>query len=270
MMSLHDRFVATLDDLDLPATDVAELVLTELSDADRSVRLTHPTSTRSRRTLLAMAAALVVIMCIAAITPARDAVARWFGIGSTKIEVVPPGAIDTTTPRVDVATTVATTSVATSSETTSSGTRATGDQLPGIKPFSALDSPVAVIDDGAGRGRSYIWTATTELPALGETDTGLTLSVRLATNDLDLKRVGSDVGVEFVTIDLSDGPVIGLWIDGTHELIAAGTERVVLAERVLLWESGGVQFRLESALSRDDAVELAASIRGGTDLLRPG
>ena len=60
----------------------------------------------------------------------------------------------------------------------------------------------------------------------------------------------------------------GYWLEGTpHQFFyrdAAGNpapETLRLAGNTLLWEQGGVTFRLEAQLSRDDALRIAASFR---------
>ena len=65
-------------------------------------------------------------------------------------------------------------------------------------------------------------------------------------------------------------PTIALWIGSDHELVAAGTGGPELSEQVLIWETGGIQYRLEGELPLDRMTELAQEVQGGTELLRPG
>lgn len=255
MRALQDRFVATLDDLDLPQRQLVRPVLAEI------VRLEHQPARspwwqgEDRRLGLAFAlAVLAVSLTILAVAPTRQAVAGWLGIGSTKINVVPP----TSSPVSDLR--------SPSAESLGDDVESPADPIPG------LGAPDAVRDQ-PDRGRSYTWEAGQSLPALGDTDIGVVLSVRPGDGDLfsDVKSVGQDVDVEFVIVEVGDeATVLGLWIGGTHELIAGSSAPPVVAERVLLWVADAIEYRLETDLSLAEVLDLAASIQGGTDLLPPG
>jgi hypothetical protein len=214
---------------------------------------------------LAVAASLVVVVTVIAVTPARDAVARWFGIGSTQIEIVP-----TTAPGQDAAGTSAAEPGEANINTVVGATDVLEIVQSNADPIPALGLPETAFDGSAGRGRSYVWAATDDLLALPGSDLGLVLSVRLTDGVLDGKRVVVDVAIENVLIGSPTGPIRAIWIAGSHDYLAAGTERAVTAERVLLWEVDGLQYRLESRLTLDASVELAQLVVGGTELLQPG
>ncbi len=252
MTTDRDRFVAALDELELPDADLVQAVLADVAGA-RAQPAWRPLAPR-----LGLAFG-VVLLCLAAVLllvePARSAVADWLGIGATKVEVVPP-----TAPTGD-----------SSDEPLEPSAEALGEpSRAAVDPIPRLGPPAGVFDGPVARGRSYTWPADEAHPGLGGTGVGLVLSVRSTEGELDAKRVAGDTGVEIVTIEYEGAPTTALWIDGAHELVAAGATRPVLAERVLLWEADGVQFRLELDGGLAAVRPIAAAVRGGTDLLQPG
>ncbi|NOX29492.1 MAG: hypothetical protein GXP35_05510 [Actinobacteria bacterium] len=245
MISLEERIAAAFDDLDVPETDLVDAVLSELGSP-----AARPTGERTRRLLLAAAAAVVVVASVLAVAPAREAVARWFGIGATRVEVVP------TAPTTDVT------------------SRDVSDMLQGdivvvdVNPIPELGPPSSVIEDD-GR-RHYTWVATDDQPPIGNTGLGVVLSVRSIDGEVDLKQPSVDVGAEIGSINVDEVLVAGLWIDGTHEFLAAGSSSPVLAEKVLIWVVEGVQYRLETNLDLAEALAVAEMVHGGTELLPSG
>jgi len=139
-----------------------------------------------------------------------------------------------------------------------------------VNPIPQLGSPAGVFDGPTARGHTFTWAADEARPGLADTDVGVVLSVRSTEGDLSVKTIPGDTQAEFVTVEFQGADVAALWIDGTHELLAAGSAQPVVAERVLIWESGGVQYRLEADVDLAGARELAAWVEGGTDLLQPG
>jgi hypothetical protein len=74
-----------------------------------------------------------------------------------------------------------------------------------------------------------------------------------------IKAVPGD-GVEPVTVA---GGSPGWWITGPHEVVPIGDQATGQWRRtadVLLWHRDGVTFRLETSLSRDDALVVARSL----------
>ncbi|MFC0032373.1 hypothetical protein ACFFMM_22910 [Micromonospora chaiyaphumensis] len=75
------------------------------------------------------------------------------------------------------------------------------------------------------------------------------------------KQIGGP-GVEWVEV----GGDFAVWIGGPHELAyvdRTGTVRVEtarLAAATLIWEDGGVSYRLEGDLTRDEAIRVASSL----------
>ena len=77
------------------------------------------------------------------------------------------------------------------------------------------------------------------------------------------KFAGPDVQVEHLSVNGDPG----IWIEGPHAVVFRDASGVVrqdelrLAGNVLLWERGGITFRLEGDIDRDDAVRLAEQLR---------
>lgn len=81
---------------------------------------------------------------------------------------------------------------------------------------------------------------------------------------LKKKLVGSGTRVELVDVDgargafLSGGPHFLFLIDETGDVVEDSAR---LAEDVLLWDEGGVAYRLEGKFSREEALRLAGALR---------
>jgi hypothetical protein len=180
---------------------------------------------------------VVLVAATVAIAPARDAVASWLGIGSTTIRRMP------------------------TEELPAGGPPQLGTEVPVTEDapsLAALGEPdTAFVDD---RGAiSAVWPASGELPELGSTGWGAILTIRPAGSGAgNEKLLGSDTQVESVEI----GGVRGLWVPGDHIVIVPG-EPPAIAHHVLLWATDGEEYRLETELSQERAVALAATV-GGT------
>lgn len=267
MNKLEHDFVAALDELAPSTADVAEPVLARLraqsaSPANRQRALGgRPDRQRTSRGIALAAAAVVFFLgVIFVVSPASEVVARWLGIGATEIVVVP----EDSSPSADSPATVAPFEAPRASISFEGLTTTTLDPIPRLGP------PIGILDVGVARSRSYVWLPDGGHAEIGATGLGVILTARSVDGDAALKRVGGGVGVEFVQIESDRGAVPALWIDGTHEYVADPSSAPVLAERVLVWEVDGVQYRIESSLDLDRVLDLAADVREGTDLLRPG
>jgi hypothetical protein len=77
------------------------------------------------------------------------------------------------------------------------------------------------------------------------------------------KLAGPDVRIEHVTVDGAPG----IWLEGAHAVVFRDAHGIVredelrLAENVLLWERGGVTYRLEGDIDRGGALDLAEELR---------
>lgn len=245
---LETRFVAAIDGLDLPEVDLTDRVLDQLL-LEAPAQTPNRWRARRPRRLVGALAALVASVTVT-FTPIGSTVAAWFGFGATTIETdvegepPPPPTSSSTTPT-------------TSTPATSAGSDATEN----AGPIAALGPPASVEDLVEVGGRRYSWAAGPDLPALDGTSVGATLSVRPLDGAGDLKQLFGDDTIEQVMVETDSGPVGGLWIPGTHALVAAGTDEAVRAQRVLLWVEGDRQYRLETDLPLERVLALAADVR---------
>lgn len=249
MTTLTDRFNAALDDLHLPETDLVDAVIAAIEPEVDQVRSPR------RRWLIGTIAACVVAASVL-IAPVR-AVGQWLGIGATEIRVEP---------------TVETSDPATAPQELLGIETLGGDPADvALNPLPQFGEPAAVLDHRAVRARSFVWAASADNPALGESEIGVVLYVRPTAGAIDAKRLPlEDVVAETVAIVTPNQVVSGFWIDGPHTSTRAGSDRQLLADRVLLWAIDGVQYRLEADRGRAEMIEIAQNIEGGTNLLPPG
>ncbi len=245
MTSLEERFVDAVDHLELPEVDLSPGVLAQL-DGGR-----HRTDWPRRLAIAAAVALLAAAAATLAIEPAREAVADWLGIGATKVEIDPGGSGPADLPP--------------------SATLDPGQPSDvALDPLPPLDPPDTTSDLRTGRGRRFGWSAGPDLPPLGGTEVGAVLSVRTVDGALDMKSLFGDELIQDVLLDVDGSPISALWIGASHEYLAADAVGPAVAEQVLLWVVGDVQFRLEADLALDEMIRLAEAVTGGTDLLQPG
>lgn len=112
---------------------------------------------------------------------------------------------------------------------------------------------------------SLVYVADEELPELG--DSGIGLLVQVIDGALDRERVEKLVGepgVSLTPVEVGDGS--GYWISGPHLIHytspsgARRTEARRLVGDTLVWERGGVLYRIESGVGRAETVRIAESI----------
>lgn len=282
MKTIERRFIDAVDQMPVTEVDLVARVLDQIegqvpgeAEAVSIARRRRPAGRP-----LAVALAMVVVIAgvgVVTVAPARRAVADWLGIGATVVERSPVDRSESVDDGVQVDSDIDAGDLEGGEPSAESLGQPIDPAPDGSRPLDPIPPqglPDQIIDD-PGRGRSYVWGPGPDLPPLAETEVGLVLSVRLvAEAGLAIKSVVGDVGVDLVTVDGPSGPIAGLWISGTHDLIAAGRDRPVVAERVLLWEAAGIEYRLESALPLPEMLELAASVEtsteDGTSLLPPG
>ena len=194
-------------------------------------------SARSRR-WLAIAAAIVAVLVGAtlAITPVREAVADFLGIGSTGIEVVPESEADPAgLPTIDAGLADLTTSAAESR---------LGQALPDVAPTSLgePDRIMAMPEGGVllawADGATTLWIHDASMP-------GEMLFKKLV-----------DAGQDARPIDgLGDA---ALMVTGEHVLETP--YRRVKAGTVLLWTDGAAEYRLESDLDETTMLDIAHAL----------
>jgi hypothetical protein len=203
-------------------------VLASLGEALDTPEVEIDTSTlqprqRLRRPLIAVAVVLLAVVGVA-LSPAPAAVARWLGIGDTNVVI--DDEANVAQGRLD-----------------DDARRAEGDDLAVVVGSPLLsDTPETLVPPEGGL--LFVW---------GEP--ALSLWVRPLGAIETVKRPTSDAAVEWVE-DVGDDRA--LWIGADHPLVTAVRE--VGAERVLLWTAGGYELRLESGLTKEEAVRIARSI----------
>lgn len=256
MSSLEERFVAAVEALDRPDRDLVEPVLSGIDQlpvpvaVERSRPRGAPARRRSR-VITAVAAVTVLVAAVVLVPPAREAVARWLGIGATRV-VIEPGAGGTV-------------------KRTVPGPVAPPGAVSDLDDqvvIPSLGTPASVVD-GPGRTRTYRWPAGEGVPALGDGSVGVQLTVRPGDGEVVTKRVDPAVEIVFVEIPRRSAPTLALWIGAEHEREAPGGAPE-LAQRVLVWVDDGVEYRLEADLDLAAVLALAAEIEPGTRLLAPG
>lgn len=259
----HDDLVLALHDLgerlDLPAADPVAAAVDRIrttttppafASRDRALRRPIP---RPKRLLAAAAVAVVVAVAGALAAPgARHAVADWLGIGSVRLTYT--GEIPGDTDRAyDL-----------------------GTPVPLAEAFDRAAWPLSMPSgmgdpDGVFVGRptgsvTLVWAASAELPEVDESGIGLLLGAIPGATDAGAvsKQATSGTTVELVRV--GDSPAY--WIAGEpHRLLVTDPDGQIVADatrlagNTLLWTDGDVTYRLESALDRDEAVDLASDMR---------
>jgi hypothetical protein len=189
---------------------------------------------------LAVAAAVLVVIGVV-VAPVREAVAGWLGIGSTRIERVPPDDADPAglpPLHADLA-----------PATQREATRVLGAPLPEVTD-PRLSEPEVIATPAEG-GAILAW------------DHGSTT--------LWVQPAGAEAGERTKRVPLARGGSVenvaglgeeALVVEGGHVLITPG--RRAAAGTVLLWTDGGFEYRLESDLDRQTMISLARSVRGGS------
>jgi hypothetical protein len=212
-------------------------------DLRAAVRASIERPQRSRLRWVALAAVVLVVLlgALLAVPSARTTLFRWLGIEGVTlsfVERLPTGAVRG---RADL------------------GVRA---------PFAKARARAAfqVVDPPASLGTPAVYYRVPPLGGLVTFLYGTPARARLLLSELKgdyrpffLKTIAQSTTTEELEID----GVPALWIQGAHSVEYADlqgnfeSEPLRLANRVLLWEHGGVTFRLEGRLTRDEAVRIA-------------
>lgn len=221
-----------------PEPDLVPAVLRRLAEPRR------PLFERRRALVVALAVLVVAVGAVFAVPPARTAILRFFHIGSETVErvqVLPPAE-----------------------------RRSPVEGLRG--PMSLADAkrlarvPVLLPSRGAAtHGRFFAddGIVATYLRVPGKR-TPVVLSEFLGDLGFVKKVVSPGTTVEPATVNGEDA----LWLEGAPHVVMyfdsssrGQTRRVRLAGNVLVWSSGSVTLRLEGALSRDEGLAIARTVR---------
>ncbi|MCH7584568.1 MAG: hypothetical protein IH941_05345 [Acidobacteria bacterium] len=216
----------------------------------------HPLGRVAARLRWAVAAGIVaVVALVMLVTPVREAVADWLGIGRTRIVEVDeiPADIE-------------------------ESIQGLGVEVPfgeGLALFGVVDSwPAALgepdrffvrIREGRPSELSMVWLPRQDLPEVGSTGIGALFTRFEGTLEAPTveKSVGEGTSVQLVAV--GDAP--GYWIGGdAHTFGYLGKDGEVILETLrlagntLLWEEGGVSYRFESGLVQEAAITVAETV----------
>jgi hypothetical protein len=239
MSELERSLVALGRDLEVPdAPDLATAVRARIRPRPKLPR---------RRLVLALAVlVLAALGATLAIPDARSAFLRIFDIGGERIEIVDE------LPEIAVVNELE---------------RTLGERVTPAEARRRRDFELRGLEQAPDRvylgPRGTVWFlyGTPERPRL--------LLAQTPLHDVDApalqkKLVGSGTRVELVDVDgargafLSGGPHFLFLIDETGDTVEDSAR---LAEDVLLWDEGGVAYRLEGKFSREEALRLARALR---------
>lgn len=123
----------------------------------------------------------------------------------------------------------------------------------------------AWIDDDKGGQVTLLWPTGPELPATLEPDVGLLLSQFRGAIDTGLFNKLIDGGTVVAPLEVAGQG--GYWLSGDpHVLFWEGSDGFVDDDRrwvgdVLVWSDGPITYRLETSLSRAEAIRIAETIR---------
>ena len=135
-------------------------------------------------------------------------------------------------------------------------------------PFTvdALGPPDAAFEAAAGSVVSLVYATDGELPEMA--DAGIGLLVQRMEGELDatmVEKLVEEVGARVTPVTV--GSADGFWIEGPPHLVrslAPGggvrAEMTRLASDTLVWQRGGILYRMESALGLAESRRLARSV----------
>jgi RNA polymerase sigma factor (sigma-70 family) len=252
--------------------------LHEHTEAETAAELGLPIGTvksrtsRALRRLRVAMVAVVIILAVLAVAPVRRAVAGWLGLRGVRIEQpIPPGtSVLSSATTSDGATTTAAPTAGFGEPTTLKDAREAVTFALRFPSDSRLGDPdLVTLERDVAKGLVTLWWKPNDrlpVPASPTNRTwGMTFSTfRGSVQDWSFsKMLGPDAKVEFVTVQGASGR----WIEGEpHQLaIATDGESVTVANRLatntLVWESGGITYRLEAKISRDLALSIAETVK---------
>lgn len=211
---------------------------------------------------LALAAAVLLAAAVAGavtVPPVREALAEWIGFGRIRVERV--HTLPSPTP---LAPGQVRGSLHLGEQVTLAAAAARLGR-PVLVP-SALGEPDAVYWESSSRFVSLVYLPRADLPETSST--GVAVLVMEARGSAEYpflaKMAGPGTRLEEVTVQ----GVKGGWLEGSPHTVAffdpSGrfvTDDVRLAANVLIWSTGDMTYRIESSLSRDRVLALAAALR---------
>ncbi len=236
-----------------------------------------PTPPTWRRFATVLALLLIVALLLGALSPVRKGVARRLGLSNVEIIVV------TAVPTLTIVPTLTASPIETATpspaptnrnaraelgvETTLPEAQARVAFTVGVPDLPDYRTPDAIYTGQplAGGRVSLVYIARPGLPAIAGTDIGMLVQEFRGglSSGLFQKGVPASSHIEPVTINGAPG----YWIEGGLRAFAyqdaSGNvqfEQTRIAGNTLLWEQGGIVYRLESLLPKDNALYIAARI----------
>jgi hypothetical protein len=225
--------------IDWPDVDVASSAAAELRAGRTADRPLPRLSLWPRRRVIVLAVAALLLV-------AGTAVAARLALGSITIHVVPrlPSPASSAPPRSILGRAATLEAVA---------------PLVRIPADTALGAPVGVFlaRSTTGRVASLTWNAPVGAPHLD--DTGWR-AILMAFEGTDAVAATKQVlpRTTLVPVHVAGSP--GYWIEGPHQLVLPDGGTLRLGGGVLIWMRNGVTYRLESTLSKDQALTVARAI----------
>jgi hypothetical protein len=262
MIDLEAALMDLGDHLDVPDGDelmgrVVERLAAEPAPT-RVVDLPAPWRRRNRALLVAAALLLALVVALSAVTPTREAIAHWLGIGAIEVRneptprpTVPPG--DHPVPGA-----------------TTTGTQPTGGLLaPDVAAAQARVQFTIRLPQGPSAGvPSDIVTDDRNRGGLVAITYDRFTLVEMASASGSVPMMRKTLGPGARAENASVLGLEALWITGApHEIgfLTPDNEYVTDSVRragdVLIWEDGGVTFRIEGLHDRAEAETVAASVR---------
>lgn len=226
-------------------------------------------SPRLRVALPALATLVLLVALVLGVSPrVRAAVAERLGLPGLTLKHVPalPPPLPAATPR-DGASALGERLGLGQRVTLAEARRLAGFTLlvPGAPELGAPDE-VFVSDVAVGRQVALVYHPRSGVPAVGEA--GVAVLLTQFQGELRQDLAGKLLGPETRVETLSVGGSIGYWISGKPHAIfyrdATGQIRddtLRLAGNTLIWNRDRLTLRLESGLSREQAVRIATSLR---------
>ena len=229
--------------VDWPDVDVAASVAAELRAGRAARRPLPPFALWPRRRVIALVVAALLLIT-------GTAVAARIAIGSVTIRTVPGLSPSPSAP----ARSILGRRFSLPAASTAAGLAI---QMPSTD--TSLGAPDAVYVGGApiGKSVSLVWNAAAGAPHLDDTGwSALLMEFVGADPGIAVKQVLAKTGLEPVHV----GTAPGYWIEGPHQLVLPGGGTLRLGGTVLIWARNGITYRLESNLSKAEAVALARTV----------
>jgi hypothetical protein len=284
---LIDRLAELGGQLDAELTDAAD----GLADAvvamirvEQRERSSHRVFARRAEVWSIAAAVLLLVVVLVALPGPRRTVARWFGVGSVRIESVPTTPVSPPSPTAPDATAVRVTGSDAGPDTDPDPSSDPephlddlGDDPLGLGPPIGADEAMAAtglplpVASALGEPVSFHLPGGPQIVARYDVGGRAVLVAVLAgtTDDAAFVKQATSGQISPVDIPGVDGDSArGVWIEGEHVFDVysidadgeLGAESLRVAGDTLLWERAGTTLRVEGARDLEEALEIAASM----------